>query len=144
MGKSPEVERWLASFEHPLKDAILRVRQIILSSHKEVEECIKWKSPTFTFCGNIASINPKTKKKVSLMFHQGAQIPGKHPHLVGGGGTVKYMYFDDAREVESRRPAIQSVVRAWCKMKVGEGKTTPGRSKARAASKKKRVRKAGP
>ena len=75
------------------------------------------KSPTFTYRGNIASINPKTKKKVSLMFHQGAAIPGSHPCLVGGGGTVKYMYFADAAEVEDQRSALASVVRAWCEMK---------------------------
>jgi hypothetical protein len=117
MGKNDEVEEWLRNIDHPLKDAILKVRQIILGADKRVSECIKWKSPTFTYEGNIASINPKSKKKVSLMFHQGEKIPGKHPALVGGGGTVKYMYFADAKDVAAQRRALEAVIRAWCKMK---------------------------
>ena len=35
--------------------------------------------------GNIASVNPRTKSHVSLMFHTGAAIPGEHPLLQGGG-----------------------------------------------------------
>lgn len=119
MPKNPEVDQWLETFEHPLKDVILLVRTTVLDSDERVGECIKWKSPTFTFQGNIASINPNTKKKVSLMFHRGAEIPGKHPHLVGGGGTVKYMYFADERDVKARQAAIESVIRAWCVMKSG-------------------------
>jgi hypothetical protein len=60
---------------------------------------IKWKSPTFTFNGNMASIDPRSKKHVQLMFHQGAKLPGKHPRLEGGGGTVRYMRFADVAEV---------------------------------------------
>ena len=117
MGRSTEVEQWLEDFEHPLKDAIMRVREIVLGCDERVGECIKWKSPTFTYRGNIASINPKSKKKASLMFHRGAEIPGNHPRLVGGGGTVKYMYFADTAEVEAQGSAIESVIRTWCEMR---------------------------
>ena len=119
MGKNAEVQEWLDDFDHPLKEAILGVRDIVLGADDRVEECIKWKSPTFTFGGNIASINPNTKKKVSLMFHRGAEIPGDHPALVGGGGTVKYMYFADLPDVEAQRPSLEAAIRAWCAMKEG-------------------------
>ena len=135
MGKSAEVEKWLKSFDHPLKDAIYRLRDIVLRSDRRVEECIKWKSPTFTYNGNIASINPNTKKKVSLMFHRGAEIPGKHPHLVGGGGVVKYMYFEDRTDVDSQRSAIESVFRSWCAM-VGDAPSPAVKKKTSRTAKK--------
>jgi hypothetical protein len=53
------------------------------------------------------------------MFHRGAEIPGKHSALVGGGGTVKYMYFADLPGVEAQRPALEGVIRAWCAMREG-------------------------
>ena len=134
MPKSAEVTQWLKNFDHPLKDAIDRVREIVLGSDKRVGECIKWKSPTFTYQGNIASINPNTKKKVSLMFHQGGKIPGKHPQLVGGGGTVKYMYFADLEDVDAQRSAIESVIAAWCDMKTAKPAAKP-KPKTRAAGK---------
>lgn len=37
--------------------------------------------------GNIASFSP-AKNFVSLMFHRGAELPGKHPRLEGDGQLV--------------------------------------------------------
>lgn len=127
-----EVDAWFAKYDHPLKDAMLRVRQIILAADKRMDECIRWSSPTFTFEGNLASFNPRTKKHVSLMFHTGAQIPGKHPRLQGGGDNARYMTFVDIAEVESSRKDLQAVVRAWCELKSAKD--------ARPAAKKHRAR----
>ena len=45
MNMNPEVDAWFAEYEHPAKDSMLRVREIVLSDHR-MEETIKWKSPT--------------------------------------------------------------------------------------------------
>lgn len=116
MAENAEVTDWLERLEHPLKDTILAVRKAVLASDKRVEETIKWQSPTFVYKGNIASINPKSKKRVSLMFHKGAALPGKHPKLEGGAGTVKYLYFDDKKDVKEKQAAIKAAVKAWCAM----------------------------
>jgi hypothetical protein len=119
MGASPEVEAWFEDLNHPLKDAMLEVRKIILRTDRRLDETIKWKSPTFVFEGNMASIDPRSKKQVSLMFHQGASLPGKHPRLEGGGATVRYMRFTDLPDVKAKRRDLQAAVRAWCKLKAG-------------------------
>jgi hypothetical protein len=108
-----EVDIWFESYEHPHKEVMLKVRQIILAADKRMEECIKWKSPTFTFKGNMASFNPGTKKHVSLMFHNGASIPGDFPDLQGGGDTVRYMTFSDLSDAEVRRDELVAIVQAW-------------------------------
>jgi hypothetical protein len=113
------VEAWFGELEHPLKDAMLRVRKIVLAAEPCVREAIKWKSPTFMFEGNLASIDPRSKKHVSLMSHQGAALPGKHPGLEGGGGTVRYMRFADDRDVTAKRRDIEAAVRAACKLNEG-------------------------
>lgn len=105
------------AYEHPAKDAMQRVRQIILAVDPRMTECIKWKSPTFTFKGNLASFNPRTKKHVSLMFHTGATIPGTFPHMQGGGDQARYMTFDSMDEVEARQAELTAIVRAWVAMK---------------------------
>jgi hypothetical protein len=114
MPRSPEVDAWFEGLDHPLKDAMLRVRQVILGSDRRITETIKWKSPTFVFNGNIASIDPRTKKHVNLMFHQGAGLPGKHPRLEGGGGTVRYMRFEDLADVKAKRADLEAAIRAAC------------------------------
>jgi hypothetical protein len=114
-----EVDEWLEASNHPQRELIQKVREAILTADARVAECIKWKSPTFTFKGNIASINPQAKAFVSLMFHQGALIPGEHPALQGGGDTARYMRFESDTDLEMQRGALQTAVRAWCDWKAG-------------------------
>ena len=113
MNTNPEVDAWFAEYEHPVKDAMLAVREIALSDGR-MSETIKWKSPTFMYKGNLASFNPRTKAHVSLMFHTGATIPGDHPRLIGGGETARYMTFGDLADVESARDELLDIVSAWC------------------------------
>ena len=94
------------------------MRQIVLGADARVTEAIKWQAPTFIYRGNIASFYPKAKKHVSLMFHEGASIPGKHPILDGEGGTSRIAKFADLADVEKKKKkALEAVIRAWCKMK---------------------------
>ncbi len=110
---NPEVDTWFAEYEHPMKEAMLRVREIILEENR-MGETIKWKSPTFVYEGNLASFNPRTKAHVSLMFHTGASIPGRHQRLEGGGETARYMKFSGLDEVEAAAGDIRRVVSSWC------------------------------
>ncbi len=55
MNRSAEVETWFTEPEHPLKDAIIRAREIILTADKRLEESIKWKGPMCSFQGIMAS-----------------------------------------------------------------------------------------
>jgi hypothetical protein len=98
---------------------MLEVRKIVLGTDRRLTETIKWKSPTFVFEGTMASIDPWSKKHVQLMFHQGASLPGKHPKLEGGGGTVRYMRFAGVDDVKAKREDLQAAVRSWCSLKPG-------------------------
>ncbi len=114
MPRRAEVDAWFAEYAGPMKELMLRVREIVLGADPRVDECIKWKTPTFTYRGNIASFNPRAKRYVSLLFHTGAQIPGVHPLLVGEGSTARYASLPDAATVEREAAALTAIVRAWC------------------------------
>ena len=118
MNRNPEVDRWLDEADHPMDAAMRRAREIVLGADARVTESIKWRTPTFAFEGNIASFNP-SKNLVSVMFHRGAEIPGKHPRLEGAGELVRTMRFADVGEVEKRRKDLERVVRTWCDWKAG-------------------------
>ncbi len=107
------VDEWFASYENPHKDAMQLVRTIILETDPRVDETIKWQTPTFTYEGNIASFNSRSKGHVSLLFHTGAAIPGTHPLLGGGGDTARYISFASIDEVRAARKGLQDVIRAW-------------------------------
>jgi hypothetical protein len=119
MNENPEVSAWMAALEHPLRDVILEVRNVFLEADERITETIKWKSPTFMYEGNLASIDPKAKKHVAVLFHRGAEIPGDHPLLQGDGKLARYARFPDTASVEAGRDGLASIVRAWCQQKDG-------------------------
>jgi hypothetical protein len=114
MPPAADVDAWFATRRHVQTEMMQAVREAILAADPRVTESIKWQSPTFTYKGNIASINPAAKAFVSLMFHRGAEIPGHHPELEGGGDVARYMRFDSLADLATKRSALEAVVRAWC------------------------------
>ena len=114
MPKQKEVEDWLKSYENPMKPVVLKIREIILNSDNRIDECIKWQAPTFTYKGNLASFFPKSKKHASLMFHQGAQIPGSHKLLEGEGKTSRSMKIANVEDAVKKKQDIEKIVIAWC------------------------------
>jgi hypothetical protein len=118
MNRNPDVDRWFEEADHPL-DALMRgTRDVILGADDRVTESIKWKTPTFSYKGNIASFNP-SKRFVSLLFHRGAEIPGDHPRLEGDGRLARTMRFADLDDLEAGRAELEAVIRAWCDWRAG-------------------------
>jgi hypothetical protein len=135
MQKSAEVDAWFEKYEHPQKKAMLHIRSTILRADERMSECIKWKTPTFMYEGNLASFNPNTKAHVSLMFHTGAKIPGEHPRLEGGGATARYMRIMDLAEARAAKAELVALVKAWCAMKEGTAESSAKRSSPAPARK---------
>jgi len=117
MNENPEVTAWLGAVEHPLKDVILAVRAAMLEADERITETIKWKSPTFMYEGNLASIDPKAKKHVTVLFHRGAEIPGEYALLDGDNKLARYARFPDLASVQASREELVAIARAWCDSK---------------------------
>ena len=120
MPRNPDVDAWFDERQHPMEEALRLVREVILEVDDRITESIKWKTPTFSYEGNIVSFNP-AKRFVSLLFHRGAEIPGDHPALEGDGSLARTMRFADADDVAERRTALEEAIRAWCDMKDARG-----------------------
>jgi TfoX/Sxy family transcriptional regulator of competence genes len=114
VGRNVEVDAWFERYENPMKPVVERIRAFVLAADRRIDECIKWQAPTFTYRGNLASFFPKSKQHASLMFHTGAQIPGDHPLLEGGGDVSRIMKIGTVAEANAGKREIERVVRAWC------------------------------
>src|SRR5215471_7866339 len=136
MPRSKEVDAWFARYENPMKPVVERIRENVLGADKRIEECIKWQAPTFIYGGNLASFFPKSKMHASLMFHTGAQIPGSHPLLTGGGDTSRVMKIGSVAEANSSKRDIERIVKAWCDFR-DESKKSGGAPKPARGAKKK-------
>ena len=122
MPRSAEVDEWFESYENPMKEVVMAMRERVLGVDPRVGECIKWKAPTFTFEGNIASFFPRSKKHASLMFHQGAKIPGRFPTLEGTGDTSRVFKVSSLEQLDELGPELEALVAAWIEWK-GAGKS---------------------
>ena len=116
MPRRKEVDAWFARYDNPMKDVVMRIREILLASDSRIDECIKWQAPTFTYEGNLASFFPRSKQHASLMFHSGAKLPGKHPRLEGtGAGRV--LKLASVAEANAAKRDLAAIVKAWIALK---------------------------
>jgi len=111
--RNPDVDAWLAAYDNPQRDLVAQVREIVLGVDPVVTEAIKWQAPTFIYHGNIASFFPKSKKTVTLMFHQGATIADPAGLLEGDGAVSRVARFADVADLESKRGALTAIIQAW-------------------------------
>lgn len=117
--KADEVEAWMAEYENPMKPVVEKVREIMLGADDRMTECIKWKTPTFAYKGNLMSFNPRSKKHASLLFHTGAEIPGDFPLLEGDTPTARTAKIESVEDAEARADELRQIVVAWCDLKDG-------------------------
>ena len=132
MPRRKEVDAWLARYENPMKDVVLRVREILLAADPRLDECIKWQAPTFTFNGNLASFFPRSKQHASLMFHTGAKIPGKHPRLEGTSATGRIVKLASVAEANAAKRDLVAIVKAWIAWKAAPAKKPVAKKKPAA------------
>ena len=118
MKRNPDVDRWFDERQPTRRRDAAGPRRDPRGGRSRDRESIKWKTPTFSFEGNIASFNP-SKRFVSLLFHRGAEIPGDHPRLEGDGKLARTMRFADLDDVEAGQGDLAAVIRSWCDWKAG-------------------------
>jgi hypothetical protein len=72
---NPDVSKFLNEFNHPLKEEIELLRNIILNSNKTLTENIKWNAPNYVVDKNdrvTLKINPP--KNILIILHCGAKV----------------------------------------------------------------------
>ena len=113
MNKTKKVDDYINQLEHPLKEEIQAVRDIILGANSSISEDIKWSAPSFAYKGNMATFNPRAKKFVNLTFHTGAIIDDTTGLLQGDQKEARVARFSDMQDVLKKKEALESVVNAW-------------------------------
>lgn len=115
-----QVDLWMGRYDNPMKDVVQRLRRILLASDDRISETLKWETPTFIYKGNLASVFPNSTHYATLMFHQGALIPGHFPNLVGNGPQARVMKVVSIAEAEDRRDELTAIVQAWIRWQDSE------------------------
>jgi hypothetical protein len=94
-----------------------RVRDVTMAADPRITALVKYGTVTFACGQDLAGyVQVADKKRVSLMFNNGAKIAGRYPHLEGSGPNARFMRFVDLAEVNARAPELRRIVKAWCAM----------------------------
>lgn len=117
------VESFLASLEHPFKEEILALRQLILGADPGIAEGIKWNAPSFRTSEYFATFHLRAKDGVQVILHLGAKkrdtaatgIEIADPEallewLAKDRASVK---FRDSKDIDARRSAFAKLIRQW-------------------------------
>lgn len=119
-----KVTAYIQSCEHPQKDVLIALREVILAADPEVGEEVKWNAPAFFFTGEMPPFDPKEYRRHLV-------VSNLHPKdcirlvLMGAGkvddpsGLLTGDYKDGRRlaafrsveDVAEKRDALQHIVR---------------------------------
>jgi hypothetical protein len=124
-----KVDAYLKKLKHPLKEVVEALRQIILSTDREIGEEIKWNAPTYFFSGEMRPFNPKEYKRylvvfnlyqkpcIRLVFPSGAKANDKTGFLQGDYTDGRRLaFFPNMAEVKSKKKVLQAVIKKWLKL----------------------------
>jgi hypothetical protein len=122
---SENVETFLASLDHPFKQEILAVRQIILGADPSIAEGIKWNAPSFRTSEYFATLHLRAKDGVQVILHLGAKTRDNSTTGVAIADPESLLEwlakdrasakFSDLKAIDARRSAFANVIRQWIK-----------------------------
>ena len=113
----PSVSAFLDERNHPLRTAIDRLRQVVLSADPRITETIKWGGPTFVLAdsrANLATMVLRGQSALTLFFQDGASLPNPNGLLSGSADQVRTARFDSIAAIDRSADALQQVVRDFC------------------------------
>ena len=124
--ETEQVTEYITNLDHPLKDVIEEVRQVILAADTEIGEHVKWNSPAFYYTGEMAPFDPKEYKRDIIVFHlrkkdqillvfpTGAKINDTTGILEGKYTDGRKMVTIKSKgDFEAKKTALQQAIKQW-------------------------------
>jgi hypothetical protein len=118
------VNAYIQKLDEPTASIVETLRQIILSTHPEIGEEIKWNAPSFYYTGEMKPFNPKEYKRhiivmnlhnrILMVLSSGAKVNDTSGLLEGdytdGRRLIKITSMDDVKKKET---ALRKVIQNW-------------------------------
>ena len=121
---TPEtVEAFLARLDHPLKQEILALRQIIRAADPSIVESVKWNAPSFATQEHFATMQLRATHGVQIILHLGAKkrataqtgitIADPESLLVWLAPDRASVTFQDMNAIATNQAAFVAIIRQW-------------------------------
>ena len=111
-----------------LGGVIETIRQIILSTDKEIGERIKWNNPSFYYTGEMKPFDPKEYKRelivmnlhkgrIMLVFPSGTKVKDTSGLLEGDYKDGRRLaIFKDLSDVKAKEKTLKKIIKHWLKL----------------------------
>jgi len=125
---SEQVTEHIKKLDPAVAKIVTALRKIILSTDKEIGECIKWNNPSFYYTGEMKPFDPKEykreiivfnlfKNRIMLVFPSGAKVNDTSGLLEGDYKDGRRItIFKDLKDVKAKEKMLQGVIKDWLKL----------------------------
>ncbi|MFN8674635.1 MAG: DUF1801 domain-containing protein [Candidatus Sericytochromatia bacterium] len=118
------VNNYIENSKPEIKDLLQEIRETILESSNEIDEYIKWNSPSFFYKGFIREFNPKEykrdlivfniRKEVMLVLPTGNIINDTSGLLQGNfKDSRKIIIFKDITDFRAKKAFLKQIIIKW-------------------------------
>lgn len=123
-GREPAatVQAFISALDHPHKDAIVALRQLLLSADPAISEEVKWNAPSFRTSEHFATMHLRGQDSFQLILHLGVKSGRKVPKdaiadpdklLRWLGPDRASVTFVGAGDLANKRDTLVAIVRQW-------------------------------
>jgi len=128
LSDSEKVTEHIQKLDVSIAETVDVIRQIILTTDKEIAEQIKWNSPSFYYSGEMKPFDPKEYKRdiivmnlhknnIMLVLPTGAKVRDTSGLLEGdytdGRRLIK---FKDMKDVKEKEKFLRKIIKDWLKL----------------------------
>ena len=128
LSDSEKVTEHIQKLDASIAETVDVIRQIILTTDKEIAEQIKWNSPSFYYSGEMKPFDPKEYKRdiivmnlhknnIMLVLPTGAKVRDTSGLLEGdytdGRRLIK---FKDMKDVKEKEKSLRKIIKEWLKL----------------------------
>jgi len=116
------VQSFIAALDHPLKQEIVALRQILLGADPKISEEIKWNAPSFRTSEHFATMHLRAKDSLQLILHLGAKskrtvppaaIADPHKLLKWLGPDRASVMFANQEDLTQKGGPLVAIVQQW-------------------------------
>jgi hypothetical protein len=128
LSDSEQVTGHIKKLDPAVSKIVETIRQIILSTDKEIGERIKWNNPSCYYTGEMKPFDPKEYKReivvfnlfkgrIMLVFPSGAKVKDTSGLLEGDYKDGRRLItFKDLKDVMTKEKALRKVIKDWIKL----------------------------
>ena len=121
--RHPDVDRFMAALDHPLKDGVERLRTAILAADPAITEHVKWNAPSFRYGGaDRVTFQLRRPDRIQLVFHRGAAVRADSASFTfddptglmrWAGPDRALVTFSDLADVGAHTAAVGALAGRW-------------------------------